>query len=411
MPADMFILVLTLLIALAVVLLILLLRAVSRVESEAKKAELKSAAFERNIELIERLIKNESAQTRSELASSAQMNRNENRDSMKSFTDSMDHRFDSVRMSLESGLKLIRDDSADKLEKIRGTVEEKLQSTLERKLGESYKMVSDRLDQVSKGLGEMTILASNVGDLKRIMSNVSARGAWGETQLGALLEEILAPEQYSRNVAIGAKGSERVEFAIALPGGPDGRPLWLPIDAKFPLEDHQRLVAAREAEDHDGAMEAGKALVGRLKLEAKKIRGKYIDPPNTTEFAILFLPTEGLYAEAARAPGLLDNLRREYFVVVAGPTTLAAILNSFRMGFQTLAIQKRSSDIWKLLGAVRTEFEKFGDRLDRTRKKIREAEECINEIDVRRRSMGKKLRNVDRLEAPEEDNGVSAEAE
>ncbi len=410
MPADMLVPVSTVLIIFAVILLILLLRAVSRVEREEKRAELKFIAFERNIELFERLVKDESAQIRSELASSAQMNRNENRDSMKSFTDSMDHRFDSVRRSLESGLKLIRDDNSEKLEKIRATVEEKLQNTLERKLGESYKMVSERLEQVSKGLGEMTTLASSVGDLKRIMSNVSARGAWGETQLGALLEEILAPEQYSKNVAIGAKGSDRVEFAIALPGGSDDRPLWLPIDAKFPLEDHQRLIAAREAEDHAGAVEAGKALVGRLKLEAKKISEKYIDPPNTTEFAILFLPTEGLYAEAARAPGLLDNLRREYFIVVAGPTTLAAILNSFRMGFQTLAIQKRSSDIWKLLGAVRTEFEKFGDRLDRTRRKIREAEESINEIDVRRRSMGKKLRNVDRLQAPDED-GASAKTD
>jgi DNA recombination protein RmuC len=277
-----------------------------------------------------------------------------------------EQRMSAMRETLEKGLKELRDDNSQKLEQMRATVDEKLHETLEKRLGESFALVSQRLEQVHQGLGEMQNLAAGVGDLKRVLTNVKTRGTFGEVQLGALLAEVLVPgEQYAENVATRPGSGERVEFAVKLPG-PDagqGDALWLPIDAKFPQEDYQRLVEAQEQADPAAAAVAGKQLETRLKAEAKDIQTKYLEPPHTTPFGILFLPTEGLFAEVVRRPGLAETLRRDHQVMVAGPTTLLALLNSFQIGFRTLAIQKRSNEVWTLLGAVKTEFGKFGDAL------------------------------------------------
>jgi DNA recombination protein RmuC len=285
---------------------------------------------------------------------------------------------------------------------MRATVDEKLQGTLEKRLGESFKQVSDRLEQVHKGLGEMQTLASGVGDLKRVLTNVKTRGTWGEVQLGAMLEQVLSPEQYATNVPTKA-GGERVEFAIKLPGrGEDTADvIWLPIDAKFPLEDYQRLVEAQERIDPAAAEAASKQLETRIKQCAKVICDKYIGPPKTTDFGILFLPNEGLFAEAVRRVGLADYVQRECRVVLAGPTTLWSILNSLQMGFRTLAIEKRSSEVWKVLGAVKTEFGKFGDLLDGVKRKLDQASDNIEDAARKSRTIERKLRGVQELPAAE----------
>jgi DNA recombination protein RmuC len=303
---------------------------------------------------------------------------------------------DKVRLTMEGKLAELQSKNEQKLEEMRKTVDEKLQGTLERRLGESFKLVSDRLEQVHKGLGEMQNMASSVGDLKRVLTNVKTRGTWGEIQLGALLEQVLTPAQYAENVAPKPGSSERVEFAIQLPGreGSDN-PVWLPIDAKFPQEDYQRLLEASEAGDVEKIAEAGKALETRLRSQAKDIRDKYIAPPHTTDFAILFLPSEGLYAEALRRPGLWDRLQADYRVVIAGPTTIAALLNSLQMGFKTLAIQERSSEVWSVLAGVKKEFEKFGDVLAKVKKKIEEAGNHIDATQVRTRQINRQLRAVE----------------
>jgi len=275
-----------------------------------------------------------------------------------------------------------------------------LHATLEQRLGESFKLVSERLELVHKGLGEMQTLASGVGDLKKVLTNVKTRGTWGEIQLGNLLEQILSPEQYAKNVATKLGSNDRVEFAIKLPGKErDGEVVWLPLDAKFPQEDYQRLVEAAEQANVALVDETGKMLEARIKNEAKSIKEKYLDPPRTTDFAILFLPTEGLYAEIIRRIGLTDLLQREYRVTVAGPTTLAAILNSLQMGFRTLAIEKRSSEVWSLLGAVKTEFGRFGEILDKTQKKLQEASNTIETASRRSRAIEQKLKDVQQLPA------------
>jgi DNA recombination protein RmuC len=306
-------------------------------------------------------------------------------------------RLGEVRQVLESKLKSIQDDNAAKLEQMRQTVDEKLHATLETRLGESFRLVSERLEAVQRGLGEMQTLAAGVGDLKRVLTNVKTRGTFGEVQLGSLLEQILVAEQYAANVATIPGSSERVEYAIRLPGTDEGVPVWLPIDAKFPVEDYQRLLDAQDAADADAALAAGRALEVRVREEAKRIHGKYVGPPHTTDFAILFLPTEGLYAEVIRRPGLSDLLQREYRVTVAGPTTLTALLNSLQMGFRTLAIEKRSSEVWHVLAAVKTEFGKFGTVLEKTRKQLDTVRNSIDSAGVRTRAIEKRLREVQSL--------------
>jgi DNA recombination protein RmuC len=308
-------------------------------------------------------------------------------------------RMGEVRATLEAQLKTLREDNEKQLEKMRATVDEKLQSTLEARLGESFRQVSDRLEAVHRGLGEMQSLATGVGDLKRVLGNVKNRGILGEVQLGALLEQMLTGEQYQANVATVPGSNERVEFAIRLPGAERDAPVWLPVDAKFPREDYERLLDAQERADGDAAAAAAQALERRVREEARTIRAKYVAPPHTTEFAILFLPTEGLYAEVIRRPGLFEALQHQYRVTVAGPTTLSALLNSLQLGFRTLAIQQRSSEVWQLLGAVKTEFGKFGDVLDKVKKKLDEAGRHIDATGVRTRAIARKLRGVESLDA------------
>ena len=311
-------------------------------------------------------------------------------------------RLGGLRDTLDSKMKALQESNDRKLDQMRQTVDEKLQSTLEKRLGESFKIVSERLEAVQRGLGEMQNLATGVGDLKRVLTNVKARGTWGEVQLGAILEQMLTPDQYEKNVKVRPSSAEVVEFAIRLPGtGSEANAnVWLPIDAKFPQENYQRLIDATEKADSENVDQSLKALTRDIENSAKDISKKYIEPPATTDFAVLFLPTEGLYAEALRQPGLLEKLQDTYRVVVAGPTTLSAILNSLRMGFRTLAIEKRSSEVWQVLAAVKTEFGKFGDVLDKVKRQLETASGTIDETGVRTRAMEKKLREVEAL--PEE---------
>lgn len=306
-------------------------------------------------------------------------------------------KLESLRTAMDSRLQSLQAANTEKLDQMRRVVEEKLQTTLEKRLGDSFRQVSERLEQVYAGLGEMRTLAAGVGDLKKVLTNVKTRGTWGEIRLSHILEQILTPEQYAANVATKPGGSERVEFAIRLPGPDPAREgaVWLPIDAKFPQEDYQRLMDAQEAADKEAAERALKGLEQRVRLEARAIREKYIEPPHTTDFAILFLPVEGLYAEVLRVPGLCDLLQREHRIVVAGPTTLAALLNSLQMGFRTLAIERRSSEVWELLGVVKNEFAKFGETLARTRKKLQEAANTIDQAEVRTRAIERSLRRVE----------------
>jgi DNA recombination protein RmuC len=317
---------------------------------------------------------------------------------LRALGDGNDKRMAEVRLTVETKLSAIQADNGQRLEQMRATVDEKLHATLEQRLGESFKQVADRLEQVHKGLGEMQSLARDVGSLNRVLTNVKTRGIFGEVQLAGLLEQVLTPEQYATNVATVPGSAERVEFAIRLPGQrSDGAPLWLPIDAKFPREDYERLLDAQERADAPAAEAAGKAIENRLKLEARSIHDKYVAPPHTTDFAILFVPTEGLYAEALRRPGLMEVLQREHKVMLCGPTTLLATLNSLQMGFRTLALEKRSAEVWEVLGAVKTEFQKFGDVLAKTKKKLEEASSTIDAAEVRTRAMARQLRTVEAL--------------
>lgn len=312
-----------------------------------------------------------------------------------------------LRESVAARLAEIQLDNSQKLEQMRQTVDEKLHNTLEQRLGESFRLVSERLELVHKGLGEMQTLASGVGDLKKVLSNVKVRGSWGEVQLDSLLEQLLIPAQYEKNVAVRPGSNERVEFAIKLPGRDEhgSAVVWLPIDAKFPLEDYQKLVDAQETGDLLAMELASKSLEIRIRNEAKSIRDKYLEPPHTTDFGLMFLPIEGLYAEVIRRPGLIDNLQRDYRVTVVGPTTLTAILNSLQMGFRTLAIEKRSSEVWTVLGAVKTEFGKFSDVLAKTRKKLEEAGNTIAAAEQRTRVIGKRLKSVEAM-PPDEDGSA-----
>ncbi|WP_373657731.1 DNA recombination protein RmuC [Sporomusa acidovorans] len=362
-----------------------------------------------NQERLEALLRDELGKNRQEIAFHSKILREELGSELHKFTNSNDQRFarltqlneqklDKLRETVERKLTEIQQDNSKKLEDMRATVDEKLHATLEKRLGESFQLVSERLEQVHKGLGEMQQLASGVGDLKKVLSNVKTRGIWGEMQLASLLEQVLTPEQYAANVATKRGSQDRVEFAVSLPGkDSNNSTVWLPIDAKFPQEDYQRLLEAQELANSELAAAAASSLESRIRQEAKTIREKYIDPPNTTDFAIMFLPVEGLYAEVLRRPGLCESLQREYRINVTGPTTLAALLNSLQMGFRTLAIEKHSSEVWRLLGAVKTEFGKFGDVLTKTKEKLEQASKQIDSAAVRTRAIERKLKAVEQL--------------
>jgi len=430
-------LILATLILVAVVLLLIVL---------IRRREIKSQdffeTFDKQQERIEHMVRDEFARNRQESAAIDRQARQEIGSILKSASDSQlkqmsgvagmqkdqldsfskqllaltklnEDKLESLRKTIETQLRAIQEDSSRKLEQMRAVVDEKLQSTLEKRLGESFKQVSERLEQVYKGLGEMRTLATGVGDLKKVLTNVKTRGTWGEIRLSHILEQILTPDQYEVNVATKKGSSERVEFAIKLPGQDSHQEkiVWLPIDSKFPQEDYQRLLDAQEAADKLQAEKAAKSLENRVKVEAKAIRQKYIDPPNTTDFGIMFLPVEGLYAEVLRHPGLCDSLQREFRIVVTGPTTLAALLNSLQMGFRTLAIERRSSEVWELLGAVKTQFSKFGEVLAKTKKKLREASNTIDQAELRTRVITRKLSKVQELPAADSVNLIEAAAD
>ena len=317
---------------------------------------------------------------------------------LSALSESNARRMAEVRQTLEAQLAQLQTTNSAKLDEMRATVDEKLQTTLQARLGESFKQVAERLEQVHKGLGEMQSLAQGVGDLKHLLTNVKTRGMFGEAQLASLLEQVFVPDQYATQVATRPGSKNVVDFAIKLPGKSDnGEPLWLPIDAKFPNEDYERLLDAQGRADAAAAEAAGKALEMRIRLEAKSISEKYVEPPHTTDFAILFLPTEGLYAEVLRRPGLMEVLQREHRVTLAGPTTLLAMLSSLQMGFRTLALEKRSSEVWQVLGAVKTEFSKFGDVLAKVKSQTETVLKTLDSAEVRSRAMGRALKKVEAL--------------
>src|SRR5213594_5117144 len=340
----------------------------------------------RRLEVIDRGLRDEFSRNREEAGAAAKNQREE-----------LTRSLEGVRSAVDLRLKQLQEDNANQIDKMRATVDEKLQGTLEKRLGESFKLVSERLEQVHQGLGAMQQLASDVGGLQRVLTNVKARGGWGEVQLGALLEQLLTSEQFDRNVQTRDESGERVDYAIKLPGEGNGAAVWLPIDAKFPMEDYQRLITAQESGNSVLTDSAMKDLETQLRKSAKDICAKYINPPKTTDFALMFLPTEGLYAEAIRRVGLVEQIKRDCRVVFAGPTTLAALLNSLQMGFRTLAIQKRSSEVWNLLAGVKTEFAKFGDSLSKVKDKLDQAARQVDNVAVRSRAITKKLRDVEEL--------------
>lgn len=348
-------------------------------------------------ELIARLRESEERIVRN-AAETARTNNAAMLDTQRMVTEMNTKSINELRNTVENRLMRIQEDNAKKLDEMRNTVDEKLNATLQTRLNESFKLVSERLDQVYKGLGEMQTLAGGVGDLKRVLTNVKTRGTWGEIQLGVLLEQMLAPTQFERNVATIPGSNDRVEYAVVLPGNSEDERVYLPIDAKFPVEDYNRLCLASESGDAAAVEEATKQLAARIKLEAKRIEEKYVAPPYTTDFAVMYLPTEGLYAEIARNTELCEYIQRHHRVSPVGPTTLTALLNSLQMGFTTLAIQKRSSEVWTLLGAFKTEFKTFDEILAKTKKKLQEATNTIERAETRTRVIGRKLRSVEELD-------------
>ena len=397
------------LLLLGILLFVILLRLRSLAGANGAETKSRLDTLVAQNERLEGALRAELAQARSETAHHAQTARSElgtnlnqfaatQQQQLSTLTQSNEQRLEAVRATVEQRLELLRNDNAQKLEQMRATVDEKLHATLEKRLGESFKLVSDRLEQVHRGLGEMQTLATGVGDLKKVLTNIKTRGTWGEVQLENLLEQMLTPAQYEKNVATRPGRAERVEFAIRLPGRGESRaPFWLPIDAKFPLEDFQRLQDAQERGDVAGVEMFGKALEDRIRKQAKDIRQKYVEPPHTTDFALLYLPVESLYAEVLRRPGLADQVQRECQVTLAGPTTLAAILNSLQMGFRTLAIEQRSEEVWRLLGAVKADFGTFGDLLAKTKKQLDTVSNTLGDAEVRTRSIERKLRRVEAL--------------
>jgi DNA recombination protein RmuC len=344
--------------------------------------------FDRAQERGEKMFRDEFSRMREESSGSAKSQREELTKSLEGVREIVDRR-----------LKELQEDNSKQIDRMRATVDEKLQGTLEKRLGESFRLVSERLEQVHQGLGAMRQLASDVGGLQKVLANVKTRGGWGEVQLGNLLEQVLTADQFARNVRTRDDSGENVDFAIKLPGDENGAPVWLPIDAKFPTEDYQRLIAAQDEGDVDLIEGAMKGLETQLRKNAKDICAKYINPPRTTDFALMFLPTEGLYAEAIRRVGLVEQVQRECRVIFAGPTTLAALLNSLQMGFRTLAIQKSSSEVWNLLATVRNEFGKFGDALSKVREKLDQASRDMDKVEVRSRAITKQLQKAENLPA------------
>ena len=331
---------------------------------------------------------------------------------VKQLTDESRSRIEGLRSTISEQLTEIRNENEKKLEEMRKTVDEKLQGTLERRFNESFKVVGDQLEAVYKGLGEMKNLATGVGDLKNVLTNVKVRGTWAEYQLEAILQQILTPDQYERNVATKSDSSDRVEFAIRLPGPSNNpeSPVWLPIDAKFPQEDYIRLMEASRSGDVEGIEQSTKELIRSVTASAKTITEKYVDPPHTTDFAVMYLPTEGLYAEVVRQPGLIEEFQTKYRVTVAGPTTMGALLNSLRLGFRTLVIEQRASEVWRVLAAVKSEFEKFGEALEKVKKRLNSASDAIEQTDVRTRAMERKLRGVEQLPSGQADELLSPPA-
>ena len=411
------------LLLISIVLLVLLLGR-GRRDASARQLEQIAQAQERS----ERLLREEMDRLREEVDRSARRSREELASTVKDWgdsavrsigqlglqqksqldtfaaqlvtlTESNDNRMRELRATVDGRLKQMQDENAQKLEQMRQTVDERLTATLEQRLGESFKQVSERLEAVHQGLGEMQRLAAGVGDLKQVLTNVKTRGTWGEVQLGMLLEQILTPDQYETNVACKQGCGERVEFVIRLPGQDDGSDevVWLPIDAKFPVEDYQRMLEAQDARDQNAVEAALKSLENRVKASAKDIQSKYLDPPRTTDFGIMFLPTEGLYAEVLRRPGLAEGLQRDCRVVIAGPTTLAALLNSLQMGFRTLAVERRSSEVWQLLGAVKTQFGQFGGLLEKVHTKLDQASRTIDDAAKKSRTIERRLRTVQEI--------------
>jgi len=383
----------------------------SGTELSERLAEIRNGIqlMENSLEKIDKSIRDDFQRNREESNKIAKENREELLNSLtkfseifsnsvKEFNQTTGEKLDKIRETVESKLQSIQEDNSQKLEKMRETVDEKLHKTLETRLGESFKIVSESLEKVQKGLGEMQNLATGVGDLKKVLSNVKTKGVLGEYQLENILEQILTPAQYAKNVKTKPDSDAMVEFAIRLPGRNDSeKEVWLPLDSKFPTEDYQLLMDAHESAEPAMIETSRRELSRKIKLFARDIKDKYVDPPNTTDFAIMFLPVEGLYAEVLRDSGLFETLQREHRVIVTGPTTLSALLSSLQMGFRTLAIEKRSSEVWEILGAVKTEFGKFGDILERTRKKLNEATDVVDKAGVRSRAIERKLKDVQEL--------------
>lgn len=377
--------------------------------STLSRVELVLDRFTQAIQNLDRGLKEQERFFNDKIAQESRLSRDELKAGLKGSFDSIlkqlsemltiqTNQLETIRTMVDQRLKSLQTDNNQKLDQMRHVVDEKLQVSLEKRLGESFKLVSDRLEHVHKGLGEMHSLASGVGDLKKVLTNVKTRGVWGEIQLGALLEQLLTPDQYEQNVKVKPRTLDHVEFAIKLPGRDQGqKQIWLPIDAKFPQEPYQRLIEAQERSDASLVELETRQLEMTLKKSARQIRDKYISPPSTTDFAILFLPIEGLYAEALRIPGLQSELQDSYRVVLSGPATLSALLNSLQMGFRTLAIEKRSSEVWSVLGTIKTEFSKFGDILEKTQKKLQEAGNTIESAAQKSRNIERKLNRVERL--------------
>jgi len=380
----------------ALLLLLLLRRPSGHNEAAAQALQQSLQTMHDKLERIER-------ELRTEITESSRGGRQELTQNLALFQQSQVQQLTLMQKSigdtLNQQLQQLQKSNADKLDEMRRTVDEKLQTTLEKRLSESFKQVAERLEQVHNGLGQMQKLADGVGSLQRVLTNVKTRGMFGEVQLEALLEQVLTMEQYAKQVETKPRSNQRVDFAIRFPGrgGADGEPVWLPIDAKFPREDYERLLDAQDRADAAAAEVAAKALETRIRTEAKSIAESYLAPPHTTDFAILFLPTEGLYAEVLRRPGLMDSLQREYRVTLAGPTTLLAMLNSLHMGFRTLALEQQASEVWKVLGAVKTEFERYGDWVEKVREQVQKAADTLDRADTRSRQMRRALKNVEAL--------------
>ena len=380
----------------ALLLLVLLRRPSGNNEAAVQALQQSLQSMHEKLERIER-------ELRTEITESSRGGRQELTQNLALFQQSQVQQLTLMQKSigdtLNQQLQQLQKSNADKLDEMRRTVDEKLQTTLEKRLSESFKQVAERLEQVHNGLGQMQKLADGVGSLQRVLTNVKTRGMFGEVQLEALLEQVLTIEQYAKQVETKPRSNQRVDFAIRFPGrgGADGEPVWLPIDAKFPREDYERLLDAQDRADGVAAEVAAKAVEVRIRTEAKSIAESYLAPPHTTDFAILFLPTEGLYAEVLRRPGLMDSLQRDYRVTLAGPTTLLAMLNSLHMGFRTLALEQQASEVWKVLGAVKTEFERYGDWVEKVREQVQKAADTLDRADTRSRQMRRALKNVEAL--------------